>query len=215
MADHVERSRVVTTGTNIAVKARDGFDVVIVNIDWRADDDIDALERSLKIRHQHFDARRRWQGLDRAGSRREVRGATIGKVVAIDRGHNNVLEAEFRDRFGNPQWLIGIERTRPAMRDGAIRAIARAYIAHQHESRRAMRKAFADIRAARFLAIGVYLQLTENRLGAEIFRRHRGADFDPIGMSSLGHCYRSACVSAGCESIEFQISSALATVVEA
>src|SRR3984885_14529947 len=100
----------------------------------------------------------------------EMRGAAVGQVVAIDRGDNDMLQAESRYGLCYSARLVGVERAHLAVRDRPIRTIARAHIAHQHEGRGTMRKAFANVGAACFLADGMQLQLGENRLGAEVLR---------------------------------------------
>ena len=114
-------------------------------------------------------------------------GAAIGQIVAIDRGHHHVLQTEPCDGLGDPSRFARIERANFAMRDGAIRTIARAYVAHQHEGGRAMAEAFPDIRTACLLAYGVKLEFREQRARAEIFRRGGRSHLDPIGMFSFDH----------------------------
>ena len=183
MPQHVERARVIPARPHAAIKTRHRFDIVVVDIDRRR------ARRSRRSRTRPGSpapalrrATRRSDRFDRARGGGKMRGAAVGQIVAIDRRHHDVLQAQPRDRLRDPARLVGIERAHLAVRDRAVRAIARAYVAHQHEGGGAMRKAFADIRAARLLADRMQLQLAENRFGAKIFGRHRRAHFDPVGM---------------------------------
>src|SRR5260370_16570605 len=99
--------------------------------------------------------------------------ATVGKMVAIDRGDYYMLQAEPHDSLSDSARLVGVERANFAVRDRAVGAIACTYVAHQHEGRSAIRKAFADIRAARFLPNRIQFQLAQNPLGAEVLRQPR------------------------------------------
>jgi hypothetical protein len=116
-----------------------------------------------------------------------MRRAAVGQVVAIDRGDDYMLQAKPRDRLGDSARFVDVQRTHLAVRDRTVRAITRAHVAHQHEGGRAMRKAFADIRTARFLANRMQLELAENRLGPKVLRRNRRAHFDPVRMLPLSH----------------------------
>src|SRR5512135_1393712 len=101
----------------------------------------------------------------------EMPRAAVGQVVAIYRRDDDVLQPKPRHRLRDSARFVGVERTHFAVRDRAVRTITRAHVAHEHEGRRAMRKAFADIRAARLLADGMQLEPGEYRLGAEVFGR--------------------------------------------
>src|SRR5260370_15481301 len=116
-----------------------------------------------------------------------------------------MLQAGPSDSLSDSARLVGVERANFAVRDRAVGAIACAYIAHQHEGRGAMRKAFADIRAARFLANRMQFQLAENRLGAEVLRRYRRANLDPIRMFPFSHC--------GLSMINFNFPQSLAVTI--
>ena len=87
--------------------------------------------------------------------------ATVPQVVAINRCHYHVLKPEARHRVRDTPRLVWVERTHLAMSNRAVRAIACAHVAHQHEGRGAMRETLADIGTARFLADGVQLELRE------------------------------------------------------
>ena len=112
----------------------------------------------LKSGIKHFDARRRRSPADLADRLREDAGAAVCLVVAIDRRNHRVLEAHGLHRLGDSPRLIEVELGRLAMRDRAVRARARADVAENHERRRAVVPAFADVRAMRVLAHGIQLQ---------------------------------------------------------
>ena len=94
----------------------------------------------------------------------EVRRAAVAQVVAVDAGDDDVLQLQRRDRLGQVHRLVGVERIGPAVADVAERAAPRALVAHDHEGRRALAEALADVRARRFLAHRVQLVLAQDLL---------------------------------------------------
>jgi hypothetical protein len=116
-----------------------------------------------------------------------MRRSTIRQIIAIHRGHDNVLETKSSDRLGDAPRLIRIERADFAMGYGTVGAIARADIAHEHEGGGVMRETFTDIRTACLLADAVQFQFAEDGAGTEILGRDGRANFDPVGMFPLNH----------------------------
>ena len=88
-----------------------------------------------------------------------------------------------RDRPGEVRRFLGVERQRPAVADVAERAAARADVAHDHERRRALAEAFADVRARGFLAHRVQVVLAQNLLDFVEARRRRRTHADPVGLA--------------------------------
>ena len=113
---------------------------------------------------------------NRAG---EVPGPAVGKVVAVDRGHHDMRKPELRHRLGDPLRLAFVQRIGQAGAHVAEGAGAGAGLAHDHESRVALRPALANIGAVRLLADGRELEAAHQRAR---FRVDRGAgrlDADP------------------------------------
>ena len=90
--------------------------------------------------------------------------ATVAQVVAVNTGDDHVFEFERRDGFGQVQWLIRIQWVWPAVAHVAKRAAAGALVAHDHEGRGALAKAFANVRATGFFTHGVELVLAQDLL---------------------------------------------------
>ncbi len=140
--------------------------------------------RAAEIRHQHLDAGRRRELAHGADAVDEVLRTAVLEVVAVDRGDHHVVEPECRDRAAEIARLLGIERLGPAVRDIAERAAARALVAHDHECRRAVAEALADVRARGFLAHGVQPVLAQDVLDlVEARRRRAGAYPDPLRLA--------------------------------
>ena len=116
---------------------------------------------------------------DRVG---EDRRAAVREIVAIDRGDDDVIEIEGADRAGDALGLRAIRRGGPSVRDRAVRAGARADVAENHEGRRAVIPALADVRALRFLADRVQLEAAHQPLQPQIARRSRRADLQPLRL---------------------------------
>src|SRR5436190_23902126 len=86
------------------------------------------------------------------------------------------------DRVRHAGGLGHVELVRPAMRDRAVGARARADVTEDHEGRGAMMPALADVGTARLLADGMKLQLLHHALEPEIVLRSWRADFQPGGL---------------------------------
>ncbi len=109
--------------------------------------DAKRLFQSLKIRNQHFDAALRYERANLADCLRENLCPANVVVVAIHAGHNRVLQSQRGHRFGDALRFLPIDSLRLAFGHRAESATARANVAQQHEGRRAMIPALANVRA--------------------------------------------------------------------
>ena len=89
------------------------------------------------------------------------------------------------DGFGDALGSAEID-ARAAVGDRAVRAGARADVAENHERGGAVVPAFADVRAARFLADRVQVQLAHQRLEAQVVGRPGARTFSHSGLGSRG-----------------------------
>src|SRR5436190_14392869 len=170
---------IARTGTHLRIKPRHGFEIVVENIGLRRDDDLDGAVLAQEIGHEHLD-RRLWRGgADRGDRLREMSRAAIVEIVAVDRGHDNVVEAKRGDRFADALGLVRVELIGPAGRDIAEGAGAGADGAEDHYGRVLFLPALADIRAGRLFADCVELQLAHQAARRLVFRRGRRLDADP------------------------------------
>ena len=119
-------------------------------------------------------------GVDHA---REMLGAAIREVVAIDRRDDDVIEAHLPDGFGDARRLVGIERHRHAGRDVAEGAGAGADLAHDHEGGVLLVPALADIRAAGFLADRHEIVGLNDAAGFGVSPGVRRLDADPVRLA--------------------------------
>src|SRR5205823_5110738 len=103
----------------------------------------------------------------------------IVEIVAVDRGHDNVVEAKRGDRFADALRLVRVELIGAAGRDIAEGAGAGANRAQNHHRRVLFLPALADIRAGRLFADCVELQLAHQAAGCLVFRRGRRLDAYP------------------------------------
>jgi hypothetical protein len=86
---------------------------------------------------------------------REVGGALIGEIVAVDGGEHDVGEPHLPDRFEDLLRLVLVDRVAaPRRLDGAEAAAPGAQLAEQHECRGTAAPTLGEIRAARLLADG-------------------------------------------------------------
>ena len=116
-----------------------------------------SLERAVlaqEIGRQDFDGRLRAALADGADGLGEMPRAAVGEIVAVDRGDDDVLEAQLGDRLADVRRLVRVERAGQAGLDVAEGAGARAGVAHDHQGGVLLLPALADIGAAGFLADG-------------------------------------------------------------
>ena len=177
-----DRGEVTRAGSHGEILRRHGLEVVVEDVGPCCRHRLDRAFLAQKIGREHFDRRDRASRADRANDRGKVSGAAVIEIVAIDRSHDHMLEAELCRCFGDPSGLGAIERARQAGFDVAERAGARANIAHQHEGRVLLVPALADIGAPRFLADGVQAVRAHDRARLDVASGNRRFDPDPIGL---------------------------------
>ena len=112
----------------------------------------------------------------------EMLRAAVGEIVAVDRGDDDMGEAQLGGRLADMRRLARIERAGQTGLDVAEGAGARAGVAHDHEGGVLLLPALADIRAAGLLAHGVQAVVAHDALRGEIAGRHRRLDADPVGL---------------------------------
>ena len=184
--EQLERARVAAARAREAIEARNGFRVVIQDVRARIEHGVKRRFVALKIRNEHFDADRRHALADFANRVRKNLRAAILHIVAIDRRHDDVRQLQLLDGFGHARRLRFVHGVRPAMSHGAVAARAGADVAQNHERGGAVRPAFADVRAARFLAHRVQLELAHQAFEAEVGRRAGRAHLEPLGLRLAG-----------------------------
>jgi hypothetical protein len=111
-----------------------------------------------------------------------VVGATISKVVSIDRGDYDVTQPHVTYRLSERNGLVRIERQRPAVCNIAEGATPCAKSTHDHEGRGPITKALPEVGAICFLADSVQLVLTQDFLESRNFRRAWKLGSNPSGL---------------------------------
>ena len=110
-------------------------------------------------------------------------GAAVAQIVAVDTGNHHIGQLELGDGFGQVVGLVGIERVGPAMADIAKRATPGAFVAHDHEGRRALAKALADVGAGGLFTHGYQLVGAQDVLDLiKPGARAAGFDANPVGL---------------------------------
>ncbi|ABA51028.1 hypothetical protein BURPS1710b_0627 [Burkholderia pseudomallei 1710b] len=183
----LQRMRIVRAGARLLVQARHRFEIVVHHVGRRRVQDRErTVEAATEVRRQDLDARRGRLLAHFADALDEVAGAAVAQIVAVDARDHHVLELERRDRAREVLRLVCVERIGPAVADVAERAAARALVAHDHERRGALAEAFADVRAARFLAHRMQVVLAQDRLDLVEARAAGGRlHADPFGLLQL------------------------------
>src|SRR5215470_4392370 len=122
----------MASGAAFAIETRHRLDIVVINIDWRPNHGFDTRAGALEVWHQHFHPGERSSLFDGECGCGEMRRTTVVQVVTVHRGYDHMLQAKPRNRLSDPAGFVGVQRADAAMSDGAVRAVTRAYIAHQH-----------------------------------------------------------------------------------
>ena len=165
------------------MQAADGLDVVVEDLRPGGEH---GAERFLldaeEVGRQHLDARLGQLRLDRADRGREVAGAAVGHVVAVDGRDDDVLQLHLRSRLADTERLEWVGRVLGlAGVDVAVAAGAGARVAEDLERRGAATPALGDVRAARLLADRVQREPVQQLLDVEVAAvRARRAHLHPV-----------------------------------
>ena len=179
----LERTRIAATGSRDAIQPRDRLEIVIQDVGFGINDEAQRCGIAFEVGDEDLD-----RGLGQSKSNlcdavgKDFRAA-VRQIVAIDAGDDDVPEAHLRHRIREPPGLTGIERSGRPVRDGAVRAVARADIPQDHECRRLVLPAFPDVGAVRFLADGVELEAAHHLLQGEVVGTARSLDLEPGGFA--------------------------------
>src|SRR5262249_37222846 len=138
---------------------------------------------ALEVRYQNLDAGSWNEILDRARRGREMSGASVRKIVAVDRGHHDMAQTQSRHRPRDAFRLVGVHCQRTAVGHGAETAVAGTGVTEEHEGGGLVPPALAEIRAARFLAHGVQTELLHHRASLEESGPRGHADLEPRRMA--------------------------------
>src|ERR1019366_9404827 len=109
-------------------------------------------------------------------------GAEVREVVAVDRGEDEVAERHSRGGVRDAGGLGHVILRRPAMRDGAVRAVPRADVTEDHEGGRAVLPALADVGAMRFLADRVQVEFAHEVLQVNVVTPAGSLHLEPAGL---------------------------------
>ncbi len=109
----------------------------------------------------------------------------IFQIVAVDRGDDDMVQAQRLNRMGNSARFEDVKRIGPTGRDIAERTAACADLAHDHHGRVTGRPAFADIGAAGLFADRHELVRAQDIARLLVTSRGRGLDPDPVGLFRL------------------------------
>ena len=86
-----QRGEVARAGPHRRIEPRHGFEIVVEHVGPRGDHGLDRALLAQEIRRQHLDRRARAPAARmRRIAAREMPGAAVGQVVAIDRGHDDM-----------------------------------------------------------------------------------------------------------------------------
>ena len=185
VGQQLERVGVIGAGAGFLVEPRHGLEVVVHDIGRGClEDGQRPVESAAKVGHQHLDPGGRRLRPHLPDAVDEMLGATVAKVVAIDRGDDHIRQTQCGNRAGEIVGLFGIKRVGTAVADIAEGAAPRALVAHDHEGGRAVAEALADVGAGGFFADGVQAMLAQDLLDlGEATGGRGGSHSDPGRLS--------------------------------
>ena len=108
-----DRMEIARAGPHGEIVRRHGFEIVVEHVGPRRDHFFERAVLAQEIRRQHFDRRRRAARADGADGLREMLGAAVIEIVAIDRGDDDMRQAELGRRFRD-MLRLDRDRARPA-----------------------------------------------------------------------------------------------------
>jgi hypothetical protein len=158
---------------------RRGFGVVVEDIGSGVDHGLERLGLTLEVGNEQLDAARRRLAADGADGGGEDPRAAVGEVIAVHRGDHHVLQAEFPHGVPHALGLLTVLPGGLAMSHRAVPAVPRTDIAEDHERRRRILPALADVRAMRFLAHRVQVPLPHQTLQSDVVRASGRAHLEP------------------------------------
>ena len=175
---------VAGAGADLGIEAGHGLEVVVEDVGLRRDDGLEgAGAAAQEVGRQDLDRRRRVLAADGADGLGDVLGAAVAEVVAVDRGDDDVVEAELLDGDGDARRLEHVEGVGAAGGDVAEGAAAGADLAHDHHRGVALGPALADVGAARLLADGDEAVLPHDLAGPLVALGGRRLDANPVGLA--------------------------------
>src|SRR5664280_633470 len=154
-ADHLERPPVAPLAAHRRVQALHRLDVVVVHVGTGGDDRVHGRHVRPEVGGEDLHGGARVELLQLGDHNGEVGGAAVREVVAVHRGDDDVLEPHRHRGRSTRTSPPNSPAPRPAVRDRAVAARARADVAHDQERRGAAGEALAAVRAARLVAHGV------------------------------------------------------------
>ena len=170
-------------GPHRQVIGRHRFQVVVEHVGLGRYHDFQRTLLAQEVRCQDFNRRVRVLGADGANDIGEVLRPAIGKVVAVDRGDDDMAEAHLLDRMGDAGRLTRVECRRNAGGDVTEGAGTRADLAHDHEGGVLLVPALADIGAAGLLAHRHQFVRTHDLARFRIALGYRRLDANPVGLT--------------------------------
>jgi hypothetical protein len=184
---------VARAGAHLGVEAGNGFEVVVEDVGFRFNDDLQHLSSHFKKSGVRI-------SIVVPGARLRIARMVMAKCSAPPSSRSS-RSTEVMTTWFSPSFCTA-SATRPGSNTSrscgrprghvAEGAAAGADLAHDHHGGVALRPAFARIGAARLLADGHQLVLAHDLVGLAIALAHRRLDPDPAGLSSAGHCRRDA-----------------------
>lgn len=182
VAQRLEAGAVPGPGAQRGGEALDRFDVVAHDVGRRGEDRIQQLGPCVEVGNEQFDDRVGIAAADGLDGRGPVGGTAVGQVVARDGGDDGVAQPHQRDALGHLLRLVGIGREGSARAGGAEAAPPRAYLAQNHEGRRAAAPALGLVGALPAAAYRMQPPLLDDFTHARELVGTVEADLQPVGF---------------------------------
>jgi hypothetical protein len=177
--EQTQRVVIASARPHRAIEPRHGLEIVIVDVRPGVDDLLERARLAQEIGGQNLDRGLGRGASDRLDAAHELEGATVRKVVPVDRGDHDVLEAELTQRLGEVLGFVRIDGAGQPGLDVAEGAGAGADIAQDHHGGVPLGPALADVGAGRLLADRVQPLRPHQAPGRVIAFGDRRFDPDP------------------------------------
>src|SRR5262245_4939647 len=184
-SQQVKAAAVIGLATHLAIKPRNGFQIVVIDLGPGLDHAVDGCRVANEVRGEHLDGRPRPLANCQHATVEMVRAA-VRQVVARHRGDHDVLQPQSRRRLRHALRFVGLDIECRAARDRTESARARAYVSEDHERRGPAGVALGAVWAAGIFAHCFQPQVAQQRVGEEVLVAPRQRSLEPGGKSVPG-----------------------------
>ena len=186
LLQYTKGSLVLRLRANCRMHPEDGFHVVGDYFRSCITDFLDVLLDTLEVTDQDLDTRVRAEFMHRLDRLGPYPGSTVGEIVTIDTGDDDMTEIDLREDLCDPPGFILVELGWTTGLHIAETTRSSAGVPEDHDGRGSSRPAFTHVRTTCFLAYGVELVLIDQRLEIEVPLTSGNPGPQPVRLLAVG-----------------------------